>query len=110
MKRILLALTVALGACGSAEPTHWELEEMVEAYGEKEKDAALAVPAAADDSCHARDHARYIGEAASEIPVGALPSTARVVCHNCAVTQDYAPSRLNVILDEDGVVASLRCG
>lgn len=39
-----------------------------------------------------------------------LPQEARIIPPDSAVTQDYRPERVNVDLDEDGVVIRVWCG
>ena len=46
----------------------------------------------------------------AEIPKAQQAETIRVICHMCAVTMDFSPTRLNIILDKDDRVTRLKCG
>jgi hypothetical protein len=72
---------------------------------------AAALPAAADDSCHARDHAALVGQDFKQAPIAPAGKVIRVVCSTCPMTMDFNAERLNVIYDADtGVVGKLTCG
>lgn len=62
------------------------------------------------DRCGLSHWGQLIGQPESAIPRDQLPQGARVICASCMVTQDFRPDRLNIILTEDGRVASMRCG
>ena len=62
------------------------------------------------DTCQMAAHQGLIGSDGAAIDPTTLPAGARVICHDCVVTLDYRADRLNVQLDPDGQVASLRCG
>lgn len=74
-----------------------------------------ADPIAVTDTCGLRMAARYSGTSATPKVREALVAS---VAHNrvrwirpgTAITQDYRPDRLNIILDEDGRVMTMRCG
>ncbi|MBU6371206.1 MAG: hypothetical protein KJS97_00645 [Alphaproteobacteria bacterium] len=67
-----------------------------------------APPAASPaDSCRAGDWRGMVGAplAAATFPVGV-----RVLTPGAMVTQDYAPTRLNVLVDDKGIITGFRCG
>ncbi|KCZ55667.1 hypothetical protein HY29_11110 [Hyphomonas beringensis] len=63
-----------------------------------------------EDTCGMTDLESYIGQVASEIPEDELPESARIVAPDTQVTEDYRPTRLNVLTDEDGIILSMKCG
>ncbi len=63
----------------------------------------------AGNACGASDYAHLVGEPWGETHQAALPADARVIAHNGANTLEYAPSRINVILDESGRIAAIGC-
>jgi hypothetical protein len=107
----LAALSIVLlAACASETPTYRELERM---GGEYERGGAspLSAPTNAEeatrrDSCGARPYRERIGQ-----PVNAaeIPSGARVIGPETAVTDDFRPSRINFITDANGVITALQC-
>lgn len=122
---ILIAAAFALGACGTQAPrSESDTSAPMTPAPASLPPADLASSEAstpADDeplpalTCGEAKAARYMGQA--ETP--ALHETvSRAVGHakirwvhpGDAVTQDYAPGRLNVILDETGRISAVRCG
>lgn len=61
------------------------------------------------DTCGADDYAGLVG---TPIAAVTLPAElgARVIGPGDVVTTDFVPERLNIEVDEDGVVTGLRCG
>jgi hypothetical protein len=59
------------------------------------------------DLCNAADHRGFIGTplAAATFPVGV-----RILAPDTMATQDYVPSRLNVLVDAKGLITGVRCG
>ncbi len=74
------------------------------------------VPAApsvevAVDQCGAWELADLIGKPRTEIPIPINPGQRRVYCTSCMVTQDYDPTRLNVMFDSrSGLITEVKCG
>lgn len=69
----------------------------------------------ADDQCGAAELARYAGAQATDEVRATIAARlgdrrVRYIAPGDAVTMDYAPSRLNVELGEDGRIVRLRCG
>ena len=70
-----------------------------------------AAPATAADACGMAAHAYLVGKNRTEIPVPVDPSSRRVHCSTCPVTQDFNPRRLNIVYDEaSGRITAVRCG
>ena len=70
-----------------------------------------SLPPLPADTCGAADLADLVGKPRSEIPVPIDPARRRVYCTTCMVTQDYDPSRLNIVFDaQTGIVKQVKCG
>ncbi len=63
----------------------------------------------AGNLCGASDYAHLVGEPFAETHQAALPANARVIGGNAANTLEYAPRRINVILDGEGRIAAIGC-
>ncbi|MCK0168631.1 I78 family peptidase inhibitor [Jannaschia sp. S6380] len=65
--------------------------------------------AAPDDPCRAREYAALVG---ANIAAVSLPADLnhRIVPPDSAVTLDFVPERLNVLVDRQGRIFGLRCG
>jgi hypothetical protein len=94
-KKIIMSAALALSACAGPLPV------AAPADG-----PSLSVPTA----CQAERHSHLIGQPEGKIAVIELPEFHRIICHNCPVTRDYRIDRLNLWLDEAGVVARIDCG
>ena len=73
----------------------------------------LSARPGADDPCRALALQDLIGAPApsvDEIRAMGGPQRIRVIRPGQPVTMDHVPVRLNVLVDEDGIVQSLRCG
>lgn len=97
MKPTILIAAVALGACTTTQPSEGE-----------------RVPAMAD-SCDTSPLARLVGKPFSaSVEADAKKqsglSNVRVIRPGMAVTMDFRPDRLNIDLDDKGVVTGFRCG
>lgn len=62
------------------------------------------------DACGASDLTYMVGKRAAEIDVSDTAETVRVIAPDSAVTMDHRPDRLNVHVDDDGVITKLTCG
>lgn len=105
MRWMLGAVLVLAGACASQERMSYR---DLEAMANRQQREAIARPA--PDTCQMATHQGLIGTDGAAVDLTSLPASARVICHDCAVTLDYRGDRLNVQLGPDGRVASLRCG
>ena len=101
--------TVALAftaACGTAPQTYRDLDRMGQDYQRPPQNADEATRA---DTCGAARFRNLIGEEIATVDPGTLPERARVITPDMMVTQDFSPTRLNIIVGTDGRVGSLRC-
>jgi hypothetical protein len=65
----------------------------------------------ANDQCGASALQYLVGRPRTEIPVPLQPSTRRVVCSSCVITQDYRADRQTIVFDSDtGLIKSVACG
>jgi hypothetical protein len=68
-------------------------------------------PVAENDQCHASQYKFLLGRKDDEIPPTPKGAVWRVTCTTCAVTMDYAPTRLNIFYEEDTrVIKQVKCG
>ena len=77
--------------------------------------ARADAPAPPPDTCRLTLTERFIGAKAvptvrSTLGQIARPNPVRWITPGQAVTLDFSPRRLNVILDETGRIAAMRCG
>lgn len=110
----LLALAAGLSACQRHADPPAPDTAMINAT------AALVEPATAsaaadDDGCPTDAAQQFVGKPDGASLRSALAQAAgahpvRWITPGAAVTQDYQPDRLNVIIGDDGRVQSLRCG
>ena len=71
--------------------------------------ASLAQAQTKQPSCDPDDWAELLGQDQSVLEKQDLPERTRVIAPNDAVTADFIESRLNVILDEAGVIIGFGC-
>ncbi|WP_298437313.1 I78 family peptidase inhibitor [uncultured Jannaschia sp.] len=71
--------------------------------------AACQLEAESDDPCRAGEYGALVG---ANIAAVSLPADLnhRVVGPDTAVTMDFVPDRLNVLVDRQGRIFGLRCG
>lgn len=63
------------------------------------------------DQCGAEALQHLVGQPRTEIPVPVDVTSRRVTCTTCPLTEDYSPSRLNILYDRDsGLVERVYCG
>lgn len=106
-KFILAAVSLGLAAaCSSTPPTYRELDRLGQDYQRPPQTADEATRA---DTCGAARFRNLIGEEAATIEPASLPERTRIITPDMMVTQDFSPTRLNIILGTDGRVGSLRC-
>ncbi len=108
MMRWVLAgiVVVGLAACSGSgrQLTYRELDAIARQSTDEQ------VSRAPPDTCQMAAYQNLLGQVGAEIDRAALPTGARVICHECAVTMDYRAERLNVDLGTDGKVTRLHCG
>jgi hypothetical protein len=91
------ACAAALAACAPADP----------AITPAEADNAGG---AEDAVCAADDFAYLIGQSRAEAAAANLPEPYRIYGEGDAVTMDYSPRRLNVVVGEGEIVTEVKCG
>lgn len=60
-------------------------------------------------SCNGQEWVPFVGQPAAQLE-GKLPEKARVIAPDSAVTQDFRPDRVNVDVDDAGLITGIRCG
>lgn len=113
-KAILIGLAVASLAIASAcaptrQATYRDLERLGREYRGGVEAPRNAHEATVADACGASRFRALLGARASEIDPATLPSSARIVGPRTVVTDDFVPERLNILVDADGRVTSMRC-
>jgi hypothetical protein len=101
---LVAGMAAALAGCGTGP-----IDDAV-ADAPPVAEAGTELTPGGSDTCGAAAHAALIGRPGDAIDRSSLPRGARVVCHDCQVTMDFLPDRLNVRLDPQGRVAALDCG
>lgn len=67
-------------------------------------------PQADLSSCHAVGLEGLIGQPVRLLPSQGAWGTLRVIKPGMMVTKDYSPTRLNVQVDDSGIIVALSCG
>ena len=101
-----VAVLAIAAACGSTPQTYRDLDKLGQDYQRPPQNADEATRA---DTCGAARFRNLIGEEIATVDPGTLPERARVITPDMMVTQDFSPTRLNIIVGTDGKVGSLRC-
>lgn len=70
---------------------------------------ASAASASENDTCGAGALETLLNQPLETVETQ-LPETARILPPGSVMTQDFRPDRLNVNLDEDGVIVRIWCG
>jgi hypothetical protein len=104
MKRWAFLVALTATACVNEPMTYRDLDRLAR---DNQREAISRPP---PDTCQMSAYQGLIGRDGASIDQTALPSGARVICHECPVTLEFRAERLNVQLGPDGKVASLRCG
>lgn len=105
MRRLLMICAIAvLGACGQTTSPA-ETPATTETAQPAPQTAAEAT---AQDTCGAAQYRNLVGTNVAAVTLPAGPNI-RVIRPDTPVTQDFSPQRLNVIVDNAGVITSLEC-
>ncbi len=102
----LAAAALMLASCGSAPQTYRDLDKMGQDYQRPPQNAEEATRA---DTCGASRFRDLVGKPAAEIDQSTLPERTRIITPDMMITQDFSPTRLNIIVGTGGRVGSLRC-
>lgn len=95
----LLSAAVLTSSCGGSTPSR--------------PNPGMTPPAPSPlvDQCGAADLQSLVGQPRTEIPVPVEVTSRRVACTTCPLTEDYSPSRLNILYNrETGLVERVYCG
>lgn len=95
MRVVLLTSALLMAACAPTPPV---------------AGAPMDNPGDLAGDCGAEKFQRLIGQSRAMLDEAALPKPHRIIAHDAMVTMDYAPTRLNIQLDQDGRVARVFCG
>ena len=93
----VLAAVAGLSACST--------------FNEADAEAPLSPPQLAEEpTCGAEAMTYLVGQPGQEIHEPSLPAPYRIISPGDAVTKDLRLNRLNIYLDENGVVSAVSCG
>jgi len=67
-------------------------------------------PATAEDTCNMAQYAALVGKPSTDPGVPAAGPTVRIIKPGDQVTMEFMATRLNINLDDKGMIASMRCG
>lgn len=62
------------------------------------------------DTCHATDYAYLVGQPESVLPTAGITKTYRVITPGAIITQEYSAQRIDVRVDDLGIITALSCG
>lgn len=104
----------ALAACESASPARANAQAdraPISGATMPRDDVASATAPPSRDECNAAAYKYLVGKNKSEMPAKPANAIWRIACTSCAVTMDYAPSRLNIFFDtKSEVIKEVKCG
>ncbi len=63
-----------------------------------------------DASCAPERVDPFIGKPITALPITLTGKKVRIIAPGTAVTMDYAPHRLNISTDKDGIIQGANCG
>ena len=63
-----------------------------------------------EDACGARALASLVGRPESVLAVMTFPAPTRIIHPGEAVTMDYSAERLNILIDDKGLIDRVNCG
>lgn len=67
-------------------------------------------PLATENACGAEDLQGLVGQKASVLQTMRFSQVVRVIEPGMAVTMDFSATRLNIEVDEEGVISRVSCG
>lgn len=117
MKNTFLAVVagLALMACSpSTEPAPAAPVEPTAAAPAMPEQTPPTTPPPSDpsleDTCNKAQYSSLVGKPATDPGVPPASATVRIIKPGDQVTMDFSPTRLNIDLDDAGVITALRCG
>ncbi|PVA06286.1 I78 family peptidase inhibitor [Thalassorhabdomicrobium marinisediminis] len=96
MNKIFMVPLIFLTACASLD-------------GPAQQPTGPAVPAPADDTCNAAQHAGLVGQDATALERVLLMGPVRIIRPGDAVTMDFRPERINFHIDDSNRITSITC-
>jgi Peptidase inhibitor I78 family len=110
MRWVVVAAFFALSACLQTPQTYRDLDRLGRDY---QREVATAPQSAEEatrrDTCGASRFQALVGTEAERLDRASLPAHTRVLTPDMMVTQDFSPSRLNIMVGTDGKIGSLAC-
>lgn len=106
---VAAASLVALAACNQTTTPATSETPPAEVATTTTTGPTNAADATARDTCGAAAFQSLVGQPATTINLGTLPSGTRIITPEMMVTQDFRAERLNIIVGTDGNVGSLSC-
>lgn len=101
-KGLLASAVLALAACGGGSAT---------APSRPAQSGPPVTEPPSGDQCGAAQLQVLVGQPRTSIPVPVDVTSRRVTCTSCPMTEDYSPSRLNILYNRDtGLVERVFCG
>lgn len=96
MKRVLVVSAVfILAGCQSLQ---------------KEVDTPTPEPQLSTYQCNAEDMNHLVGFAEQDVVLESLPGSVRVLRPNAVATMDMRPDRINLHVDDGGIIHRVSCG
>lgn len=68
------------------------------------------LPMPPEDACGAKALAYLVSRPESVLASMTLPAPTRIIHPREAVTMDYSAERLNILIDDKGLIAKINCG
>jgi hypothetical protein len=81
--------------------------EMAEVADPAQSEVAAPADEATEAAC---DFEQWVGQPVDESAVKETGRAYRILPPNAAATMDFNPERINVMIDDQGVVTAVRCG
>jgi len=114
MKNTFLAVVAGLALMACSPSTEPAPAAPVEPTAAAPEQTPPTMPPASDpaleDTCNKAQYAALIGKPATDPGVPPASATVRIIKPGDQVTMDFSATRLNIDLDDAGVVTALRCG
>lgn len=102
MRRILAATLLALAACAPVpEPLVPPDPNVDLTPGLNDKEP---------DTCHATEYAYLVGQPDTALATAGITRPYRVITPGAIITQEYSAQRIDVMVNDLGIITSLSCG
>lgn len=110
MIRLAAVMLFAAAATGCAAMPPANESEITRETGPDGSEYTVVDRTGDASDCPAEAYQVLVGQQASEIDEASLPVPHRIYGPGDAVTMDYRPNRLNIVVGEDGTVVEVKCG